>query len=139
MSSFPYVIPSSLLRFVHLSAPPSLPTKTGWNKQMDRPVRKAGLFTFHFAGLQLVYRNFCCELYFRSSPMLLFFASDIPPAPSFFQMVFSVTLSLTQMRRHAVLLYPDQGAEGKHGTSTYTIQSSKQHTVSTIHYCQGFF
>jgi hypothetical protein len=43
------------------------------------------------------------------------------------------------MRRHAVLLYPDQGAEGKHGTSTYTIQSSKQDTVSATHYCQGFF
>jgi len=37
-------------------------------------------------------------------------------------MVFSVTLSLTQMRRHAVLLYPEQGVEGTDGTLTYTIQ-----------------
>lgn len=59
----------------------SLPTKRGWHKQMDRPIRKAGLTHFHFAGLQLVYRNFCCELYFRSSPKLLFFASDSPRSP----------------------------------------------------------
>lgn len=80
MSSFPYVIPYSLRRFVRLSVPPSLPTKNGISKWTGRYV-KLDLLTFHFAGLQLVYRNFCCELYFRSSPMLLFFASDSPLLP----------------------------------------------------------
>jgi len=72
--------------------------------------------------------NWCTETFavncILDLPLCFYFLLQIPPAPPFFQMVFSVTLSLTQMRRHAVLLYPEQGAEGTHGTLTYTIQQS---------------
>jgi hypothetical protein len=67
--------------FLCLSTPLSLPTRrlcviSKWTDQCI----KLGIFTFHSASLQLVYRNFCCELYFRSSPVFfLFFASDFPP------------------------------------------------------------
>jgi len=37
-----------------LSVPPSLPTKKGWNKQMDRPISKAGLSLLSFCRLATV-------------------------------------------------------------------------------------
>jgi len=122
--------------FVSLCLRLSPQRRDGISKRTGRYV-KLNLLTFHFAGLLLVYRNFCCELYFRSSPKLLFFASDSLPAPPFFQMVFSVTLSLTQMGRHGVLLYPEQGAEGY--IDIYNSVEFTRHTVSAIHYCENGF
>ena len=135
MSSFPYDIPHSFRRFVRLSPQRG----DGISKWTGRYV-KLDLLTFILQAC-----NWCTETFavncILDLPLSFYFLLQIPPAPPFFQMVFSVTLSLTQMRRHAVLLYPEQGAEGAHGTLTYTNHSVEltRHTVSAAHYCEDGF
>ena len=138
MSSFPYVIPHSFRRFVRLSVPPTLSTMNGWNKHMDRPIPKAGL-TFHFAGLQLVYRNFCCELYFRSSPMLLFFASDSPRSPFLPDGFQCDTVSHTD-ETPCCLTLPRTGC-GRYTWNIDLYHSAEltRHAVGAIHYCEECF
>lgn len=71
----------SLSLFVRLTAPPSLPTKTGWNKQTDRPIPKAGIIHFSFCRLATGVPKLLLWIVFQIFPYAFIFCFRFLPLP----------------------------------------------------------